>query len=224
VIAIATIRACLIATLIVGLCAGCWEPEYSAEELNASGMAAPAPVQPGVSADGCVSYWQFPDDFELKVDFETMMAPADGFQLGELAGYVHSDGGTSGLFIRAGHADLSMRSLLFTLGDWNAGYFGLSWWGCLDVSTRRGIRFWAKGTGAASVQPSPPKAPPEGECVPELAIDLTEDWQMYEYTWDRFCPSGREQAFAQKVTGIRFLIQDTLVEPWIAVDDVSFID
>jgi hypothetical protein len=215
------IRAPLVTTLAVGLCVGCWEPEYTAEEINARG---PAPVQTGAPADGCISHWHYSDDVELKIDFESMVTSADGFRLREMVGYVNSGRVTPALFIRAGHDDLSTRSLLLVVRGGTAGHIGLNWWGCLDVSTRRGIRFWAKGTSPSSVQPRPAKAPPEGECVPQLAIDLTEDWRMYEYTWDNFCPSGTEPAFAQRLVGIQFVIRHTLDEPWIAIDDVSFID
>lgn len=49
---------------------------------------------------------------------------------------------------------------------------------------------------------------------------------MYEETWDKFCPSGTEPAFAQRLTGMQLSLQNTLSvsEPWIAIDDVSFID
>ena len=220
---IAMIRARL-ATLAVGVCAGCWEPEYRAEDLNASGVGGG--VQAALPTDGCDERWRFPDDFELTVDFESMETSRDGFQLGELAGHVGVGGANARLFIRAGHDDLSTRSLLLMLDDGAYGHVSLRWWStsCLDVSTRSGLRFWAKGAGTSSVQPQLPKAPLDGECVPQLAIEVTGEWRMYEHTWDKFCPSGAEPAFAQRLDGVEFSIRNALGEPWLAIDDVSFID
>jgi hypothetical protein len=203
--------------LAAGLLTGCWEPELSADELNAQG---PVPAPP-MTGDGCLEYWRFPDDVELVVDFETMASAADTFKLRQIVGYLYPVG-SPGLFIRPGHDDLSTRSLLL-LGD-RSGFFGLSWWGCLNVSTRRGLRFWAKGVGSASVLPAPPKAPAEGECVPQVTLDLTEDWRMSEYTWGSFCPAEQAPTFAQKLAGVRFVVQPTAAEPWLAIDDVSFFD
>jgi hypothetical protein len=216
----ATIRAGILATLVAGLLTGCWEPELSADELNAQGPV-PAPPVTG-PADGCFEYWRFPDDFELTIDFETTASAADGFKLRQIGGYLRSGSGTAGLFIRSGHDDLSTRSLLL-LGE-RGGFIGLHWWGCLNVSTRRGLRFWAKGVGSSSVEPAPPKAPAEGECVPQLTLDLTEDWRMYEYTWEGFCPAEQAPVFAKRLAGIRFFVQRTAAEPWLAIDDVSFFD
>jgi hypothetical protein len=194
----------------------------SADELNAQGPV-PAPPVTGLPADGCLEHRRFPDDVELTIDFETMASPADGFKLREIAGYLRSGTGTAGLFIRAGHDDLSTRSLLLS-GNQSYAFVGLHWWGCLNVSTRRGIRFWAKGVGSSSVQPAPPKPPAEGECVPQVTLDLTEDWRMYEYTWESFCPAEQAPAFAQRIAGIRFFMQPTAGAPWLAIDDVSFFD
>jgi hypothetical protein len=218
VITIATIRAGILATLAAGLFTGCWEPEFSADELNAQGPALAPPV-----TDGCLERWRFPDEVELMVDFETMVSAADGFRLRQIPGYLHSGPGTAGVFIRPGHEDLSARSLLL-FGNRGHGFVGLHWWGCLNVSTRRGIRFWAKGVGSSSVQPDPPKAPAEGECVPQLTLDPTEDWRMYEYTWESFCPVEQAPAFAQRIAGIQFFVQSTAAEAWLAIDDVSFFD
>ncbi|HEX2874437.1 MAG TPA: hypothetical protein VHP33_24450 [Polyangiaceae bacterium] len=191
----------------------------SADELNAQGPV-PAPPMSSLPADGCIQYWRYPAEVELMVDFETMASPTDTFELRQIAGYLRSGSGTAGLFIRSGHDELSTRSLLF-LGS-QGGSVGLHWWGCLNVSTRRGVRFWAKGVGSSSVQPRLPKAPAESECVPRLTFGLTEDWQMYEYTWESFCPAEQAPIFAQRLAGIGFFIQPAGAEPWLAIDDVSF--
>lgn len=204
---------------MAGLLTGCWEPELSADELNAQGPV-PAPPVTGLPPDGCLQYWRFPDEVDLTIDFETMASAADGFKLRHIAGNLHSGTGTAGLFIRPGHDDLSTRSLLL-LGN---AFVGLHWWGCLNVSMRRGIRFWAKGVGSSSVEPDSQKAPAEGECVPQVTLDLTEDWRMYEYTWESFCPAEQAPAFAQRIAGIQFSLQPTAAEPWLAIDDVSFFD
>lgn len=222
VIAIATTRVGILATLATlaaGLFTGCWEPELSADELNARGPV-PAPPVSSLPADGCLEYWRFPAEVELMIDFEAMASPADSFKLRQIAGYVRSGSGTAGLFIRSGHDDLSTRSLLL-FGN-RGGFVGLHWWGCLNASTRRGIRFWAQGVGSSSVQPDLPKAPAEGECVPQLTLDLTEDWRMYEYTWESFCTAEQAPTFAQRLAGVRFFMQSTAAEPWLAIDDVSF--
>jgi hypothetical protein len=208
-----------LATLAAGLLTGCWEPELSADELNAQGPVPAPPVSP-LPADGCIQYWRYPAEVELTIDFETMASAADSFKLREIAGYLYAGTGTADLFIRRGHDDLSTRSLLL-LGSRTA-FVGLHWWGCLNVSTRRGVRFWAKGVGSSSVQPDLPKAPAAGECVPQLTLDLTEDWRMYEYPWESFCPAEQASPFAQRIAGIRFFIQPAAAERWLALDDVSF--
>jgi hypothetical protein len=184
----------------------------------------------GGAADECPMRTQASDDGALAIDFETMMGPRDRFQLGALSGNVSfgsAVGSATSLFIRQGHGETSQRSLLLLLGELSSGSVGLHWGTCLDVATRSGITFWAKGESTnVSVQPVYPGTLSGLECSSPIATSaLTAEWQLYSYEWSDFCPNTSvPPGFLSKLTGFVFSTQatETTTEPWLALDDISF--
>jgi hypothetical protein len=180
-----------------------------------------------VPADGCHAAALASSYGDLIIDFEMMMTRSDRFELGKVSTGIATSGvvsSSSPVFIRQGHSELSQRSLLLLLDDVDVDTVDLRWGVCLEATTRRGITFWAKGEAStASVYPMFGGAPGEHECnTPVASIALTAEWQMFSYEWSDFCPnSSASPTFPRKLTGLSFSIQDTAVEPWLALDDVS---
>lgn len=217
--------------LAASSCSDCVGPELTPlPEIggaSAAGVAGSVGASGGGAADGCYAGALASDYGDLTIDFETMMARGDRFDLGTMSTGIAASGivsSSSPVFIRQGHSELSQRSLLLLLDEPAVDSVDLRWGVCLDATTRSGITFWAKGEAStASVYPMFAGAHADLECAtPVATIALTAEWQMFSYEWIDFCPnSSASLTFPSKLAGLSFSIQGTAAAPWLALDDVS---
>lgn len=195
-----------------------------------SEMDAPVPdvVPPAAGgASNCIDWRTAAHYGALTIDFEAMSRPVDGFVLAGLSGaiwqYSSPSAGSSNLLLRPGHDDSSKHALLSLFNRTGGGALHMQWGGCLDLTGRTGISFFAKGSAATTIVHLAPARPVDVIDHPNLPV--TEDWQKFSYAWADLClPNAADQGCPPALAGISFyqLAAAGDGDTWLSIDDVTF--
>jgi hypothetical protein len=164
----------------------------------------------------------------LTIDFEAMARPDTSFELAALYTTITqlpppAPRGSSQLVLRPGHDDSSKRSLLSLFRSPGGGSLNIAWFGCLDVTSRSGLSFFAKGSPAVNKVRLVPAVPVTAMDSPNLPV--TEEWQKFSYSWAALClPEAAKQGCPPLLVGISFFETATadMSDTWLAIDDLSF--